>query len=300
VTDLTYADLPCPPIPLIVKQQTQAVDWLTITAKSGGARRGLYELATEQLQTLRELGNNCKPWNFQGYTGLQCRGYRWGTRLDSDILVLSGDQAGEYWHPALALAENVTRVDLAVTVLLRHPETEFAWNIYLALQGKVDGRKKCRKFTLVTDNAGGQTLYVGSRSSDQMGRLYDKGRQDLKRLDLEPGLMWRYEVEFKSSRAKRVAAQLLALPPDGARFGNTVARTVQEWFFTRGVPSLLLTDPGEEIALSVGAKVTDDLITLEWLSTQVRPSIARLVGKGKADQVVAALGMGGLDNLLEL
>ena len=280
----------------ITKEQTAAVDWLTVTAKSAACRRAIYDQAIRDIAAIKAEGNNIKTWNWKNYTGLQCKGYRWGTRPDSDIWVLSGDQANDYWPAALKLAENVTRIDLAVTVGLVAPETEFAWKIYLALQGQLNGKQRCKKFTYITNNDGGQTLYVGSRASDQFGRLYDKGRENVKKLDLEPGILWRYEVEFKNARAKRIAEQLSHLSCQPREIGNVLAATVQEWFFCRGVPTLLLKEPGDILGTSVAARVTDDQITLEWLSSQVRPSVKRLVEAGKEYAVRQALGISGIDS----
>jgi len=277
------------------REQSPTVDWLTVTCKKSTSRVALFDIATQELQRLKAEGNDLKTWRFHGYDGLSCQGYRWGTRQDSDILMLSGSDAAYGWQTALEYATNVTRIDLAVTVRLFHPIPDYAWAIYRTLDEKVDGKKPCRKLTFITNNHGGQTLYVGSRSSDQMGRLYDKGREGAKKLDMPIGELWRYEVELKAKRALAVAEQLKICAKSGQNVGNAIGATVQTWFFTRGVPSLMWPESREEFDLAIAARITDDAATLDWLSTCVKPSVQRLIKKGRRRDVLQSLGFLDLD-----
>src|SRR3989304_5980210 len=142
------------------------------------------------------------------------RNLRWGMRTDGCIMMLSGQDAAINWLPALALAQNVTRLDLAVTVSLADPITDVAKRAYawvLTDPHSCPGKK--RKYSYVENSSGGQTVYIGSRASDQFGRLYDKGCESAKDACAPPGLLWRYEVEFKAYRAKKLARQGAATPP---------------------------------------------------------------------------------------
>jgi len=295
MTNLTVADDSSPSIPSITKEQTTGVDWLTITTKDIIKRRGLYNRASLAIQDIRAEGNDVDTWKWQGYSGLATRGMKWGTRADTDIVILSGDVANARWPEMLALAENATRVDLAVTVLLNDALPDFAWDIYRTVATPLNTKVRCKKFSIVKNNDGGETLYVGSRASDQVGRLYDKGRENPKPLNLKKGLLWRYEVEFKGKRAQKIATQLLAQSRVPLKVGNGIAHTVQEWFFCRGIPSLLVVGDGSPLVTSVTAALSDDDVVLRWLSTQVRPSVKRLVDKGKIRMVNEALNFSPLD-----
>jgi hypothetical protein len=281
------------------QEQHSNIDWLTATCKGREPQIALYRMATEQLQVIKAQGNDLKSWHFKGYAGLQAQGYRWGKRADSSILVLSGTYAAEHWLAALGLATNVTRVDLATTVRLSEPLPSFAWHIYEVIGQEPEEKLENRNLTCLSNNHGGETFYVGSRISDQSGRLYDKGRENPKKLDLPAGTLWRYEVELKRERAKSVAQQLLACAKAGQNVGNTIAETVQLWFFSRGVPSLIWSEADKGFDLSLEARVTDDLATLEWLTSSVRPSVQRLIKKGKRRDVLIALGFLDLDKGLQ-
>jgi Putative phage replication protein RstA len=281
--------------PSVAQETTAQVDWLTVTTKDWPVREELFALQMDMVKYHSQIGNRIHPWKFKGYQGIRAQGFRWGRRDDSDIVMLSGVDAQTFWPMALQLGQNISRIDLAVTVLVSSPLPDWAWGIYQTLEGAVDGKKPCRRMTFYKNNTGGQTLYVGSRASDQFGRLYDKGREAVEDLAIDPGLLWRYEVEFKGKRAKTVALQLRRQLGDVGTIPGMIAKTVQLWFFSRGVPILDVVREGDLLDLEVSARVTDDTTTLDWLSNQVRPSVLRLKARGKMRQVVKALGLDEFD-----
>lgn len=279
----------------IANKQSQVVDWLTITCKGSENQNTLYQAAKEKMRQMRDQGNDLKAWKFKGYGGLQCQGYRWGIRPDSSILVLSGLDANENWAPALDLATNITRIDLAVTVRLDAPLPRYAEGIYETLAETPGIPESQRSFKFIKNQHGGETLYINSRLSDQYGRLYDKGRENPKKIDLPPGTLWRYEVEFKQDRANRIARTLQTCAKSGQLVDRAICETVQKWFFARGCPSLIYSTPGEGMSLALESRVTDDQATLDWLSVSVSPSVKRLCAKGKKRDVLMALGILGFD-----
>lgn len=276
-----------------VQTQAASVDWLTVTAKEATYQGLLFDEANRVMDVLKRQGNVQKPWGFKGYTGYSCGGFRWGSRHDSSICMLSGDVAQMNWPVMLAWAGKVTRLDLAVTVTLLEPLANVASDAYdfLTLRGTVSGGRT-RKYTLMQNNSGGQTMYVGSRASDQYGRLYDKGREQDKDDTIPIGKIWRFEVEFKAYRADRIAAQLLEV----ARFEQTHARdqiaaTVYKWYLSRGIKPIWDADDNAAFSMETSAKLSDEEVTLEWLSRQVSPSVTRLIERGRGTEVLEALGI---------
>ena len=273
---------------------TGTVDWLTITVKNRDKRN----LAMQEVQRLagdlEGQGNVRRKWGMKGYVGYNIAGLRWGIRDDSDICMLSGPVAALNWEPALALAENVTRLDLAVTLTLSKPKLDVARAAYSLIITDPD---KChckkRKFTFIENNAGGQTLYIGSRASDQFGRLYDKGCESQELVCAPPGVIWRYEIEFKSYRAKNIAAQLAETHrKEESDISSDIGHFVNLWFLGRNVTPIWVAAPDDmDWTCEIDAAITDDDASLRWLSIQVRPTVERLLDRKRADEVFEALGI---------
>jgi hypothetical protein len=203
--------------------------------------------------------------------------------------VLSGYDAAVAWRILLPVAENVSRVDLAVTIRTRNEVGDLVQVYYDWVKQNL-GAWEARKLTKIENNKGGQTLYVGSRASDQFGRIYDKGAQD-KKLKVPPGYLWRYEVEFKEDRAGKIANQLRDLVDPNASPAQRIQQTVYLWFDSRDVPPLFCRAKSLPLDSTVSARVTTDEKALAWLSAQVAPTVARLMNKGKTDQTLQALGV---------
>jgi hypothetical protein len=267
------------------------VDWLTITVKSTDARRRLMESYSETVRDLKDSGERLGTWRFKGYQGVAIGGFRWGTRPDSDIVMLSGYEAALYWKTFLPLAENVTRVDLAVTVEIDRPCPDlliyyYDWDQETEQRGLKHQTRW--RVTFFQNNNGGQTLNVGARASDQMGRVYDKAAQQGMTDHLYK--LWRYEVEFKQNRASKLAQSLNTQGISSAKLRDDIRKTVYLWFSGRDVPPIF-SAKGDEFSLEVQAKVTSDEATLKWFSSQVAPSVRRLIEKGRLEEVKEALGI---------
>jgi len=65
-----------------------------------------------------------------------------------------------------------------------------------------------KRWHLHEGDDGGATLYVGSRKSDKMMRIYDKAAQ----MDMTDCLWTRFELEVKRETSAKVAAALVSLP----------------------------------------------------------------------------------------
>jgi DNA relaxase NicK len=138
------------------------------------------------------------------------------------------------------------------------------------------------KASTVTSSYGGSTCYLGSRQSQFYGRLYDKGAQE----GMEPGWLWRYEVECKKPAAESVVNRLL----ETEAVSDWVSSYVAQFFDLRGV-SPLWHASNIEHAIEIEAKVTSNEQSLQWLRTQVRPTVGRLCVAGLEAEVREALGL---------
>jgi len=269
---------------------TTDVDWLTITTKTNEGRDKLFAEATAILETIRPNAI-VRKWAFRGYAGWICESARWGTRPDSDIMVVSGYDAHTTWKRLLPLAENVSRIDLACTCSLFCAWPKLAKICFDFVMGIVEFRER-RLYSHVENSRTGDTLYIGSRSSPQFGRFYDKGVESK---SAAPGHIWRYEVEFKEHRARALGKELLRICEENPEWNTLllpamIAKTVRIWYRARGVETLY-TIGAEPLLSNVSARITSDDILLEWLSTQVAPSVQGLVDREKTDAVIRALGL---------
>jgi hypothetical protein len=209
-------------------------------------------------------------------------------------MMLSGQDAAINWLPALALAENVTRLDLAATVSLESPFIDVARTAYgRAITDPERCLCKRRKYSYVENSAGGQTCYIGSRISDQFGRIYDKGCESAKDAICPPGMLWRYEVEFKSYRAKKLAKQMEASArAETETVAEAISHLIYTWFRSRGIPTIFDDAPPDvDWTVELEARITDDEASLKWLTVQVRPSVERLLERGREAEVFEALGI---------
>src|SRR3972149_6100989 len=279
---------------IVIDTVTSSVDYLTITVSNPDKAVLLMQEAQRLKDDLTECGWKVRKWGMQGYVGYFIAGLRWGMRTDGCIMMLSGQDAAINWVPALALAQNVTRLDLAVTVALAGPITDVAKRAYALMLTDPHGcPSKKRKDSYVENSAGGQTVYIGSRASDQFGRLYDKGCESAKDACAPPGLLWRYEVEFKSYRAKKLARQMeKTAREESVSVSGEIANLVRTWFIARGIRPLYGAGYHRgEWVLELEARITDDDCSLNWLTLQVRPTVDRLRDRGRSAEVFEALGI---------
>jgi hypothetical protein len=257
-------------------------DWVTVTSTTKGGRETLWELGHRCLDRLKAKDEQSSRWHGNGYSGFKARGCTLGVRGDSVILRLSSSEAAQQWREAASTGENLTRLDLAVDVEHDVPVTSLGLDVYRSA-GHVplrNGRPPSR--SRFVDGKGGQTTYIGSRSSEQFGRLYDKG---VERRSRGPGQWWRWEVEFKGSHASTLARHLTAVQGSTRVIHSVVSR----WFMERsGFAPPGVTTP---VKYFVVAEPSTDEKRLHWLATGVRPTVSILIERLGRARVLTALGI---------
>jgi len=210
-------------------------------------------------------------------------GVQYGKGKDGWMVVLSGELAKAYWMPFAAYAKNVTRLDLQTTIWYEN-DTEGQIEA-IQEQAWLAGNKKTRNsMTLIKNAKKGDTLYYGSRSSAQFGRLYDKWRQQKYSPSFRNAL--RYEVEFKKPLSGAAVQWLLADLPDS----EGISAKVLNWFSDRGisVPDICTNSNN---AIQYPAEVTPIEKKLEWLQKTVRPVYRQLVARGFQIEADGSIGV---------
>lgn len=251
-----------------------AVDYITITTglrSTQAEEREVKRLAFDLLER-DGMARRSKEFRWNGYQGVCTPHVQLGVRQDGTILRVSGGMAEAAGCSLPAGGQNITRVDLAFTAWVDDPT--------FAPRGAIEqnarsaalerSRSKPCKVTLIDSGNSGQTLLVGSRTSAQYGRLYDKAAESG---DSYYKGAWRWEVEYKTPLAKQVAS---TLPVDKAR-SPAIAALVGSWFTSRGVVCPV-TPAGDSCAPRAPRRACrTDHQRREWLRTQVRGTVQDLI-----------------------
>lgn len=255
-------------------------DWLTRTFSDPKIRRFVQDDFQNSAAALLAEGHEAAAWSWMGYEGQSIGGLSWGQRHDTDILRASGGTAERMFDRFAHYQGNCSRLDVALTLQWPRPNMHVASTTYSRIVGQSDASKR-RLYSLITNTKGGETLYVGSRASDQFGRVYDK---DAEQGRARIATCWRYEVEFKADRAARV----LELLQDSRERGKMYLGVVRGFFEPRGVRLPPLGDD-HEVKVEVLAPPRHVDAQLAWLRGQVAPVVGKLQRMGLEASVIEAL-----------
>ena len=268
------------------------IDYFTCTG-SGKTEEELYPITTKISKTL-DISYRQRPWRFFGYEGhIYSNGknghfaYGVSDRPEMGMIVqASGEWANSYVKGYINSLPRWTRMDLTVDVMSEVPaphlcQDYYDWIIRHSLNQN-------RKYSLVQNNQGGATLYVGSRASNEFGRIYDKGVEA--KIDIPAGTLWRYEVELKSDKAKAAASSLGAYASRERSIAHPISVTVYDWFCRREIPPIWRRPEADGLDLKVTAKTPTDDGRLLWLRKQVAPTVREFLSSERRD-VLEALGI---------
>lgn len=259
------------------------VDWCTATATKPADRAKLKDVVDVLLADRLDEGYEAKKWAWNGYTGTIQEGLAVGERDDSLIVRISGEFAQRWWFLPAYRANRVTRLDLQVTI----DGAPQGMDLTAAgvEQARTAPRRRGAPLTwqrIETANAGA-TLYLGSRASERVYRLYDKGAEEgAEHLSGK----WRYEYEAKDETALATASMLAFCSSPTLEVGSLVwhgfaDRGVTPFFDLRHVPADITP---------ARAKRTDER-TIGWLSNSVSKTIERLRGHGLEVDAIHALNL---------
>lgn len=266
--------------------RSAGVDWITATARDSSRNSPLALQGKAAIAIERTRGNLERPWRWKGYEGLTCGSASLARRHDGTIVRLSSGLASDRWRYILPDCDNVSRLDLQVTM---HDSDQSASHAAVAYEETKLARAAVKRpwgATLIVGTPTGQTCYIGSRSSDRYGRIYDKYAETQ---EVEYLNTWRYETEYKGAPAATLGRSL----GESADVSQDVTALVVAFFIRRGVtvPFLGCSLLGEPLS---HYRRSDHERTLEWLRMQVAPAVARLRRAGLGSRTLIALGLSTL------
>lgn len=245
------------------------IDWLTVSTDDGSGHRALLEWRDVRFFVLEQEGYREKRFAAHGYQYRQRGSLAVGTNGRIGVATASGAEASASWRDLAQFARNVSRVDLAVTGRTDAYASDVARESYRLANQVERGRGRPIQLTLIQGQDRGDTLYVGSRKSDVLGRLYDKQQES--RDPVYRGC-WRWEVQYR--RAPALAA--LKGLASAKKPSDVCAATVGRWFTDRGI-SAPFRPSADAMLLRPPKVLPDDQRWLAWVRRCVAPRSREMV-----------------------
>jgi len=269
----------------VAKAQTvyAGVDWISATLgrEDTSDQMWLYK-GIQSLEAVAMLGNAYKRRSMLGFDGWECAGCFIGSNETRHYAQFAGKYANDAYRSIIHPDVHISRIDLQVTVqydieLIKEGRYQYARAIH---HNKSIPEYRRRKIHLYAGSDGGDTVYLGSPSSDVRGRLYNKAKQSG---DTAYERSWRYEVVYRNESAANVFRRCIDADNAAAAI---ICAEVLNWYHERGV-DILGVELGEHnpIASPKSAR-TDVQRKLAWIRTQVIPTIRKLAEMGYAEELM--------------
>jgi len=262
------------------------VDWIsgTLGREEIENQTWLYD-CLHALEQVQRLGNTYKRRSMLGFDGWESG----GCFVGSNDTMHYAQFAGKYANDAYTMLEHpkvhISRIDLQVTVkydieLIKEGRFQYAQSIR---KNKSLPAHRQRKIHLYAGSDGSDTVYVGSPSSDNRGRFYNKEKQSG---DKVYERSWRYEVVYRNDIAARMFRSCLAADSETTKF---ILSQVVAWCAERGVSILGLGDIDGTAIERPKAPSSDVERKLKWIKNQVIPTIRKLAELGYAEELMEAI-----------
>lgn len=267
------------------------VDWLTVSAHGKDSASNMLDYARSLAKEEKAKGNRERRWRLMGYEGTHTGAVEYGQRdQESTILRLIGDSAERHLSVALSLADQITRVDYAVTSRATPPDPHYGRNAYTLAEMFYASHPQAARPWFTGDASGGYTCYVGARESETFLRVYNKEEETRAQDDKEGTeryrACWRVELESKAS----MAAALANLASDAPDRPAVVLRYLDAYCQAHGIPPPFMV--GRPMSLLPGFRRRADAESrLRHLSRNVKPTVDWLREAGELDRALTALGL---------
>ena len=227
-----------------------------------------------------------KRWAWQGYIGWSLGTVSWGERADGYLLRLSGIMADEYFMSSLPTGHNCSRFDISVTIFgIQDIDGFIADHKEEAIQYRKTLQHRPFSMRYIDSVGDGNTLYLGARTSERYLRIYNKQKEQANDERWQGAI--RYECEYKEGSARQVLER--GRSSDDRR--ATLARFMVGACKDRGINIPVVLVGSGPLAPAHQRLRNDDETSLEWLRTQVSPTIRRLLDNGRYDDIITALGL---------
>lgn len=277
---------------VIIESMTAGIDWYSASYQYEGLKAmQVTRAGQDYLGHMAKNGYELKARSLYGYDGHMAGGCFVGL-LDRRIYMqFTGAHANDVFESVYMREAHQSRIDMQVSVKYVEMPLTIAKEAYhdASIENDLLPITRRRKLTMYTGSDGGDTFYCGSMSSSQFGRLYNK--------EVQSGLdifarTWRYEVVFRDELAVQWANSLFSNLNAKEQY---IAAAVYDWWRKRGVVPLFDRRNAIVIEPLLELRQTDARRKLEWIRTQVMPSIRYLREAGYGDTLDAILSGEKLD-----
>lgn len=261
------------------------VDYVTATQQTNGGSTELGRLAAQWLADAKRQGNEIREWSSHGYHGLWAGSLGVATNGARLLVKIGGLEAQEHAKEILDHADSISRLDLQSTLRIPNVASTFAER--LERQARRFKKKHHANFDidLRRHDRKGKTLYLGSRTSERFIRIYDKGAES-RHPDLRQ--CWRAEIQYGKPLAGQRAKELLS-EDMGQRW---VCSVVVYELARRGISWDGLLNGAVTVQPSQALhRQSDCARKLDWLRSQVLPTVLSLIDSGYEDEVRKVLNL---------
>lgn len=259
------------------------MDWVTISGPNEPIYRIWNSLDTHT-DYYELIGYKAKPVSFRNYSGVKIGNLALFEGATHSFIQGQGPDSELLAEAQIGYDTTCTRLDLQVTV--ENDESEGRnWGDRVHSTALESGSNIA--VSRLQSRGGGDTIYIGSRASSRMARVY---RKDIESPEEEWAQnTWRWEVELKKPVSHVVFGQLMAM--SRTERGGAVVDYVAEWFGKRGVYCPVRV--GENIAVKDAVPKTVSPLDkkLKWLGVSVGPTVRQLLDAGKANELLRELGI---------
>jgi DNA relaxase NicK len=262
------------------------VDWIsgTLGREEIANQTWLYD-NLHALETVALMGNTYKRRSLLGFDGWESGGCFLGSNETTHYVQFAGKYANDAYdmleHPKV----HISRIDLQITVkydtsLPKEGRYQYARAVH---HNKGLPTHRQRKIDTYFGSSGGDTIYLGSPSSDTRGRLYNKEKQSN---DAGYERSWRYEVVYRNKMANSVFRRLFDKDTTPSEF---ILQEVISWYHERGVDILGLVFGEFHATERPKEAKTDVKRKLIWIEKQVIPTIRKLASMGYAEELMTLI-----------
>jgi hypothetical protein len=240
----------------------------------------------------RSDGNKVSNFRTHGYDCWQVGRVACGSRPDGVLVKLTDDLAETHLEELVTTASTVSRVDFCVTARCSPRLKEVALLHYAEAVNHYESNPMSAEPSHQERATGGETCYLGRRTSDWYFRCYDKERESID-LDDEPKALhyagcWRYELEVKGPNALIQARHYAAV----ADTRTWVQSMVWDYATRHGLAPVF--GPAGEVEVPKSWRRRSDRDSkLAWLGRSVRPTVRWLLTNTDRDAIMAILGLDG-------